>query len=161
MEKNHQRKQLEKQLINLLEKAQAHITFEEAIKDIPAEDYGKKVGNVPYTLWQLVNHLRIAQADILDFSRNPDYQERKWPDDYWPNERAPRDTSEWEKCIAAIIEDRNAFLRLLREAKDLNAPFPHGNGQNLLREALLIADHNAYHVGQIILLRRMLYNYTS
>lgn len=156
MGKDKARQQLEIQLINLIEKAQAHLTLERAVTGVKSENVGKKVDGLPYTLWQLVSHLRRTQADILEFSSNTNYKALQWPEDYWPKDAAPGSITEWSQCIKAIKEDQEAFIQLLKETEDLFAPFPHGDGQNMVREAMLIADHNAYHVGQIIVIRRLL-----
>jgi hypothetical protein len=107
--------------------------------------------------WQLLEHLRLAQWDILDFSRNAKYQALKWPDDYWPKEKAPADEKAWDKSVRAFKKDLKEMCALVEDPKtDLFAKIPHGDGQTILREALLTADHNAYHVGQLVLVRRML-----
>ncbi len=152
---------MEKEWINLLTHAleghQAHIDFESAVRDIPFEYYGKRVNEMPYTLWQLVEHIRIAQKDILDFSVNMDYRPPSWPDDYWPVETGPQDQAQWDNAVQSVGADRETFIKLLNDPEnDLLKPFPQGEGQNLLREALLIIDHTSYHVGQIIVLRRLL-----
>lgn len=159
MGKQENRKALEQQLSHLLQKAQAHLTFEKAVEGINPANYGKKIPELPYTLWQLVEHIRIAQEDILDFSRNSDYKERSWPDSYWPESPEPASQKEWEASIRKIIADREDFIQLMLDAENLYTPFPHGQGQNLLREALLMADHTAYHTGQIVMLRRLLGDY--
>ena len=151
-----------KELIELLKKGNAHVPFNDAIKNIPFEDLGKKPQNLPYSIWQLTEHIRITQKDILDFSANKNYKELKWPDDYWPKEAAPKNEAEWEKCINEIHDDLKAFIELLKaEDADLFTPFEHGSGQNLLREALLIADHTSYHTGEIIVVRRLLDNWKN
>lgn len=145
------------QLVQLLTGSNAHQPFEEAIKDLPVSLRGVKPDKLPYTIWQLVDHIRIAQWDILEYSRDPNHQSPPWPDGYWPKEVAPPDDAAWEQAIEQIRRDRDAFVDLLHDSnRDLYAPFAHGNGQNLLREALLIADHTAYHVGEIIIIRRLL-----
>jgi hypothetical protein len=103
----------------------------------------------------LLEHLRLAQLDILEFSQSAKYVARKWPDDYWPKSPAPASAAEWNQSVNSVLKDRDAFIALLEE-RDLYKPLPWGDGQTLLREALLIADHNAYHVGEIVLLRRIL-----
>jgi hypothetical protein len=147
------------EVVALLEKAQAHASLEDAVKDFPVALRGKKVSKLPYSAWQLVEHMRIAQRDILEFSDNEDgsYKPMKWPDDYWPKSAAPANAKAWEQSVKAIEADRRKFVKLLEAKKgELTKPFAWGSGQNLLREALLIADHNAYHVGELILLRRLL-----
>lgn len=150
-----------KLLTGLLEGENAHITFDKAVKDIPSKYYGIVPEGLPYSLWQLVEHIRIAQYDILEFSRNPDYQSPSWPDGYWPESAEPPENTSWEDSLVKYRKDRAAFISLLKNPEvDLYKPFPHGNGQNLVREAMLIADHTAYHTGQIIIIRRMLGIYT-
>jgi uncharacterized damage-inducible protein DinB len=149
------------ELISFLTKGNAHVTFHDAIKNIPFDDLGKVPGNLPYSIWQIVEHIRIAQKDILDFSANTNYNELNWPDDYWPKETAPKDEIEWKKSLKQIDADLNEFIELLKSYDDLFKPFNHGSGQNLAREAMLIADHNSYHVGEIIVVRRFLGNWKS
>jgi hypothetical protein len=145
------------QLIQLLTGSNAHQSFEDAINDLPASLRGVKPDKLPYSIWQLVEHIRIAQWDILEFSRDSTHRSPKWPEGYWPKEEAPADDAAWEKGLQQIQQDRDAFVALLHDPeRDLYAPFTHGTGQNLLREALLIADHTAYHVGEIIIIRRLL-----
>ncbi len=146
-------------LKDILSWQEAHINFEHAVAELPNDDRGKKSEGFPYSIWQLVEHIRIAQWDILDFTRNPDYKERSWPDDYWPEHHAPKNDDEWERAITAVRTDREEFIKLLDDPDiDLFKPFEHGTGQTLLRQAMLIADHTAYHVGQIILIRKILEN---
>ncbi|UHG94111.1 DinB family protein [Spirosoma oryzicola] len=148
---------LRKQLITLLRKSEAHQSFDDAIKNLPAELRGIKPDNLPYSIWQLVDHIRIAQWDILEFSRDPNHQSPDWPEGYWTKELQPSDEAAWEQALNQIRQDRDAFIDLLNDPeRDLYEPFAYGQGQNLLREALLIADHNAYHVGEIIIIRRLL-----
>jgi len=150
------------QLLALLRGGQAHADFDSAIKDFPAEDRGKVPQNLPYSAWQILEHLRIAQRDILNFSAPPTggYHGMKWPEDYWPKSAEPANAGAWDQTIAAIRADREKFEALLtKPGVDLYKPFLWGNGQNLLREALLIADHNAYHLGELIVLRRLLGNW--
>jgi hypothetical protein len=144
-------------LARLLDWEDAHAGFDKAVADIPAELRGKKPRGLPYSAWQIVEHLRIAQHDILDFCRNPRYREMKWPDDYWPKSPVPPSVDAWDRSISAYRRDRKALQRMATNAKlDLDAKIPHGTGQTYLRELLLVADHNAYHVGQLVLLRRLL-----
>ena len=151
-----------KELISLLKKGNAHVSFNDAIKDIPFDDLSKKPNNLPYSIWQLTEHIRITQNDILEFSTNENYKARNWPDDYWPKEAAPKNEATWRKSIDNIKGDLQRFIELLKdENADLLTPFTHGDGQNLLREAMLIADHTSYHTGEIIVLRRLLGNWKS
>jgi hypothetical protein len=151
-----------KQLIDLITKGNAHVTFEQAVENISFKNIGVKPNNLPYSIWMLAEHIRIAQADILDFSINPNYKELKWPDEYWPKDVMPKDESGWQKCLGQILHDRDKFIDLLNKpGVDLFTPFHHGNGQNLLGEALLIADHNSYHTGEIVLIRRLLNDWHS
>ncbi|WP_345156426.1 DinB family protein [Pontibacter saemangeumensis] len=150
-------KQLREHLVKLLHGGQAFRTREEILDGITLRDAGKKVGQLPYSLWQLLEHLRIAQHDILEFSRNPQYQSPEWPDGYWPQEIAPADQEAFENTLQAIAADMNAMVQLVQNpANDLFEPFAHGSGQTLLREAMLVAEHNAYHLGEIVVLRRLL-----
>jgi hypothetical protein len=147
------------QLVELLDGGQAHAKFEDAVADFPLALRGVVPDGLPYSAWQIVEHIRIAQRDILNFSAPPTggYHGLKWPEQYWPKEPAPTSAHAWDHAIAAIEEDRAKFKALiLRPWADLAKPFLWGTGQNLLREALLIADHNAYHTGELIILRRLL-----
>jgi uncharacterized damage-inducible protein DinB len=144
----------------LLDWGHAHVTFDAAVKGIPARARGAVPARWEYSLWQLVEHIRIAQADILEFCVSPKYKEKKWPDDYWPASRAPRSSAAWTRSLADIRRDRAKLQRLAANGKiDPLATIPHGSGQTYLRELLLIADHTAYHVGQIVALRRQLGNW--
>jgi len=148
---------LRKQLVELLRMEGAHLSFDDAVADFPVKLRGIKPRGAPHTPWQLLEHLRIAQWDILDFSRNPAYQEMKWPDDYWPKTEAPPDAAAWDKSIEQFRRDLKAVEELVSDAgADLNARIPHGTGQTLLREVLLVADHNSYHLGQLVFVRKML-----
>jgi hypothetical protein len=150
-------KALRQQLIKLLESNEAHATFEQAVDNFPAELRGKKPKGVDYSGWQLLEHLRLAQEDILDFSTNPGYKAMEWPQDYWPAKPEPPDAKSWDKSVSAYHKDRKALCALVVDEKtDLFAKIPHGDGQTILREALLVADHNAYHIGQLVFLRKML-----
>jgi hypothetical protein len=151
--------ELVKQLVALLDGGQAHAGYEAAVKDFPAEHRGTVLANLPYSAWQILEHLRIAQRDILDFSAPPTggYQPLEWPAAYWPKSPTPPTPEAWENTIAATRADLASFKELIQKPTvDLYKPFRWGEGQNLLREALLIADHNAYHVGELVLLRRLL-----
>ncbi len=147
------------QLLALIRGGQAHATFEHAIKDFPAEHYGTVAQGLPYSAWQILEHLRITQRDILNFSAPPTggYHGLEWPADYWPRSSNPPTKANWGYTIDAIREDQQKFEQLLLKPNvDLYKPFLWGDGQNLLREALLIADHNAYHLGELVVLRRIL-----
>lgn len=151
--------ELRDQLLPLLQGGQAHATFDEAIKDFPANLRGTVPANLPYSGWQLLEHMRITQRDILDFSAPPTggYQPLEWPEAYWPKSPEPPTAQAWDHTVASIRKDREHFEALIqRPEADLFKPFRWGNGQNLLREALLIADHTAYHLGEIIILRHLL-----
>lgn len=135
----------------------AHAGFDKAIDGIPPELRGTMPANLPYSAWQLVEHMRITQHDILDFCRNPKYEELKWPDGYWPASEAPPSPAAWDDSIRLFKQDRASLQAMAAdESLDLNATIPHGSGQTYLRELVLVADHTAYHVGQLVLLRRLL-----
>jgi uncharacterized damage-inducible protein DinB len=130
------------------------------VADIPPDLRGKVPQNLPYSAWQLVEHLRIAQHDILDFCLNPNYEEMKWPDDYWPESAAPPSQAAWNDSLRRFKEDRTSLQQLAADERfDLEARIPHGSGQTYLRELVLVADHTAYHVGQLVLVRRLLGNW--
>jgi uncharacterized damage-inducible protein DinB len=148
---------LVKSLKDMLLKANAHVTFSDAVKSLPANLRGEVPPKMPYSIWQLVEHIRITQHDILDFSRNSDYKEIEWPKAYWPKETAPEDDAAWKHSVAQVGTDLQSFIDLLEApGADLFAPFPHGTGQHLFREAVLLVDHTSYHTGEIVALRRML-----
>jgi uncharacterized damage-inducible protein DinB len=150
-------KALRAQLVKLLDFEEAHVGFDKAVKGIPPRMRGQLPQGTEHSLWQLVEHLRIAQGDILEFCRTAKYKEKQWPDDYWPKTLGPRGAADWAKAIAGYRRDRQALQRLAANPKiDLLAAIPHGTGQTYLREILLVADHNAYHIGQIVALRRRL-----
>lgn len=144
------------QIIQLLRGGQAHVTFDDVVKNFPANRRGIRPKGAPHTAWQLIEHMRIALWDILEFSRNPKHVSPNWPEGYWPKTEKPPSDAAWKKSIAAIKRDVEAMQKLVEDpATDLYAKIPHGTGQNILREALLVADHNAYHIGQLLLLRRL------
>jgi uncharacterized damage-inducible protein DinB len=148
---------LRAQLAALLDWRDAHADFDTAVDGLPPGLRGRTPEGLPYSPWQLVEHLRRAQHDILDFCRNPDYEELTWPDDYWPAEAEPPSAAAWDESLAGFRRDREALGALARDpGTDLLAPIPHGSGQTLLRELLLTADHNAYHIGQLVAVRRLL-----
>lgn len=145
------------QLTQLLTGGQAHVTFEQAVADLPAALRNQVVPSAPYTIWQLVEHLRIAQWDIVAFTLDPAHKSPEWPAGYWPDQALAVDEAGWQAALAAIRRDQQQFIDHLHDpATDLLTPLPHGDGQNVLREALLIADHNSYHTGELVLLRKLL-----
>jgi hypothetical protein len=148
---------LRKHLADLLRMKGAHVTLEAAVSDFPVALRGKKPAGAPHSAWQLQEHMRLAQEDILDFSRNPNYQNKKFPDDYWPATEAPPSEEAWDKSILQFQQDLKEMQDLIADTKhDLLAKIPHGKGQTLLREALVVADHNSYHLGQLVFLRKMM-----
>ena len=148
------------QLVRLLDWNEAHVDFDGAIKGIPPDKRGVTPASFPHSPWQILEHLRIAQEDIHDFCVNPNYREMKWPDDYWPKSAEPPRPDAWEKSVAAFRSDREALKQFFADPNlDLFAAIPHGTGQTYLREALLISDHNAYHLGQLVAVRRLLGNW--
>jgi uncharacterized damage-inducible protein DinB len=148
---------LREQLARSLGWEDAHASFESATKGLPESLRGKVPDGLAWSCWQLVEHLRITQRDILEFCIDPAYEERKWPDDYWPQGAAPESAEQWERSLREFAQDRDQLMRLAKDpASDLFAPIPHGTGQTLLRELILVIDHNAYHIGQLIAVRRIL-----
>jgi len=135
----------------------AHVGFDKALEGLPPELRGRRPAGLPYSPWQLIEHLRLTQHDILDFCRNPKYAEREWPKDYWPPTDAPPSPAAWDESVAGFHRERDALKLLANDAAlDLFAKIPHGSGQTYFRELLLIADHNAYHLGQLVTVRRLL-----
>ncbi|HZD92609.1 MAG TPA: DinB family protein [Candidatus Sulfotelmatobacter sp.] len=148
---------LRQHLVNLLTKAEAHVDLGSSIKEFPKELRGRKPEGSPHTPWQLLEHVRIAQWDILEFSRNAKHKSPKWPDDYWPKTGQPPDDKAWDKSVEQVMADLKEMCVLVSDPnRDLFAEIPHGDGQTLLREALLVADHNTYHLGELVILRRIL-----
>jgi uncharacterized damage-inducible protein DinB len=144
-------------LLELLRSGSAHLDFDKAIEDLPADLRGVRPEGSPHSVWELVEHLRITQWDILEFSRNPSHASPDWPEGYWPKTPAPPDAAAWEETVAAFRRDLQAMQDLVDNPKtDLYAKLPWGTGQTILREAMLVADHNAYHLGQIVVVRQML-----
>ena len=154
----HQTRQtLVAELLSLLAGGNAHVTFEDACADLTPALWNQYVPAAPHTIWQLVEHVRIAQADILAFCLDAGYESPEWPAGYWPAPAAPADETAWQAALTHIARDQERLMALLQDpATDLLTPLPHGTGQTILREALLVADHAAYHTGQIVLLRRQL-----
>lgn len=148
---------LREHLVYLLEGEGAHAGFEAAVKDLPPRIRGLKANGVPHSPWELLEHIRLAQWDILEFSRNAKHVSPEWPSGYWPPSPEPPDDDAWDKSAAAFRSDLAAMSALAADASvDLYAKIPWGTGQTILREILLVADHNAYHLGQLVLVRKLL-----
>jgi hypothetical protein len=155
--KNTEGKILRDELSRLLSGKGAHADFEAAVLDFPAELRGAKPAGAPHSAWELLEHLRIAQWDMLEFSRNGKHESPDWPSGYWPAQAQPPDDDAWDRSVARFRADLKEMQKLVADSSsDLFTPLAHGKGQSLLREALQMADHNAYHVGEMIFLRRML-----
>lgn len=136
---------------------EAHADFQAAFKNFPAKDRGKRPAGLPYSAWELLEHMRIATHDILEFSRDAKHKSPDWPSGYWPKKPEPPSLAAWDKSVKALEKHLQDMGKLVTDPQtDLLVPIPHGSGQTILREALLIADHNAYHLGQFILVRRLL-----
>ena len=147
---------LRKELIAQLNGGNAHVPLEKVVEKFPLKHQGIVLEGLPYSAWQLLEHIRLAQADMLEFCTSKDYQEKKWPDDYWPKSPEPPNARAWEVSVRKIKADREQFIKLISNPKaDLFAPLPWGNGQTLLHEACLIIDHNSYHLGEIVTVRRL------
>lgn len=146
------------ELIKLMRGGSAHIGLKDALKGLPADARGDKPAKLPYSIWQLVEHIRIAQWDMLQFCLDANHQSPKWPDDYWPKETAPADDKAWQNSLKQIDDDLEQFIELLRK-EDIYKKLPHGNGQSILREVLQVADHTAYHISEIVIIRRLQGNY--
>ena len=148
---------LREHLVKLLEGGHAHVTFEAAIKNLPVSLRGKRPKGAEHSAWEIIEHMRIAQWDILEFSRDAKHVSPEWPSGYWPKTKTPPNAQAWNKTIRAFNADLDAMRKLVAaKSTDLHAPIPHGQGQTILREALLIADHNGYHLGELLLVRRLL-----
>ena len=148
---------LREQLIKLLSWQDAHVNFDDAVQGVPPEMQGVRSERLPYSLWELLEHMRVTQHDILDFCRDPAYEAPKWPDDYWPKNTMPPSPASWQESVAAFRADRDTLARFIADPLlDLYAKIPHGEGQTYLREVVLVADHSAYHLGEIVALRRLL-----
>jgi len=144
-------------IVALLGESHAHVGFKDAMADWPVALRGVKPQGQPFTAWRLLEHIRISQWDILEFTKSAKHVSPKWPAGYWPADDAPPDAKTWDKSVAQVERDLEGMQRLVRDPKvDLFARIPHGTGQTPLREALVLADHNAYHIGQLVLVRRLL-----
>ena len=136
---------------------QAHVSLDAALANFPAELRGKRPNGLPHSAWELLDHIRATQRDLLEFCTNEDYKDPKWPDDYWPSSPAPKNDAEWTACIRAFHEDVDALAKFTTETDiDLTSKIPHGTGQTYLRSVLVVIDHNSHHLGQIIITRRLL-----
>lgn len=148
---------LRQHVLELLKGGHAHADFETAVKNVPVEARGKRPRGAEHSPWEVLEHLRIAQWDILEFSRDPKHKSPDWPGGYWPGKPAPPDEKAWDKSVRAFRKDLKSMCELVaNESTDLFAKIPHGDGQTILREALLLGDHNAYHLGELVLVRRLL-----
>jgi uncharacterized damage-inducible protein DinB len=148
---------LRAQLRRILSWQDAHVGFEKSVEGLSPKLRGVRVVGFPHSAWELLEHMRITQHDILDFCVNPDYREMKWPDDYWPSSPEPPSAGAWDASVRAYKQDRKALQKLAADTSvELEARIPHGDGQTYLRELVLVIDHTAYHVGQLVLVRRLL-----
>jgi hypothetical protein len=148
---------LREQIVRFLGWEDAHVGFDAAVRDIPEGLRGERPPGLPHSPWELLEHLRFTQMDILRFCREPEYSEPRWPADYWPAEQSPSEPGDWDATISAFGRDRKSLCDLASDPRiDLFATIPHGSGQTYLRELLLVADHTAYHIGQLVLVRRAL-----
>jgi hypothetical protein len=153
----NQDQSLREHLLYLLGGGGAHVDFESVVKDFPAEKVNQRIEHLPYTAWAVLEHMRIAQWDILEFSRSGDYVSPKWPEGYWPAGDVSSDAAAWKESVERFRADLKEMKALVADPKtDLFAPIPHGDGQTILREALLVADHNAYHLGVLVTMKRIL-----
>jgi uncharacterized damage-inducible protein DinB len=147
------------QIARALDWGEAHADFDRAVAGLAPELRGRRVHGLPHSAWEILEHLRLAQHDILDFAKNAEYEEMKWPDEYWPKTPEPPSPQAWDESVAAFVRDRDAVKALATDSTiDLAARIPHGDKptQTYLRAVLLAIDHNAYHVGELVLLRRLL-----
>ncbi|MGC2740523.1 MAG: DinB family protein [Candidatus Acidiferrales bacterium] len=150
-------KELREYLARVLTWGEAHADWKQALAGLDPAHRGVRPAGSPYSAWELLEHARISQDDILDFSTNPKYRAREWPASYWPNSPAPPDDAAWEKSLKEFANGTEEMVKLLKDPQtDLFAKIPHGTGQTMLRQGLLLADHNAYHLGQFVLVRRLL-----
>jgi hypothetical protein len=148
---------LRQHIVNLLTKAEAHLDVRTALENFPQELRGRKPQGAPHTAWQLLEHMRIAQWDILEFSLNSNHVSPKWPEEYWPKGEAPPHEKAWDSSVKQFLTDLKALCDMVNDPnRDITGRIPHGDGQTYLREALLVADHNAYHLGQLVMVRRIL-----
>jgi len=150
-------RELREQLAQLLRGGQAHVNFNDTLEGFPIKKRGVLARGLPHTAWQLLEHARIAQWDIMEFSRNPRHVSPGFPEGYWPKTPNPPSQAEWDKSVEAFQHDLQAMIGLVKNSRtDLFAEIPHGDGQTILRQALVLADHNSYHLGQLVLLRKLI-----
>ena len=150
-------KELREYLAKVLTWGEAHADWKQALAGLDPAQRGVRPAGSPYSAWELLEHARIAQEDILDFSTNPKYRAREWPASYWPNSPEPPEDAAWEKSVKELAKGTQEMVKLLKDRRtDLFAKIPHGTGQTMMRQALLLADHNAYHLGEFVLVRRLL-----
>lgn len=148
---------LREQLVQLLTESHAHMPFDEAVAEYPMEQINTPFPNGTYSAWHLLEHLRLTQWDILDFIRNPRYQERAWPDEYWPARDKQATPEDWQRTIQQFHADQQALRDIVMDPQtDLWAPIPQGTGQTIAREIMVVADHNAYHVGELAIVRQVM-----
>lgn len=148
---------LRDQLVRLLDWREAHATFDDAVDGMPDALRGQKPPRLPYSPWQLLEHIRLTQQDIVDFCLADEYEEREWPRDYWPDGPTPPTPTAWDESVAAVRADRERLIGMIRNPSiDLFATVPRGTGQTYLREVLLVGDHTSYHVGELVMSRRLL-----
>lgn len=147
---------LKSQLVNFLKSTQAHMPLSEAEEDFPLDKINLKPPNVDYTFWHLIEHLRRTQKDILGSCTNPNYEEPSWPEDYWPGKNEKATEKDWDKSVSDFEKDLKEMVNLVENPKiDLYSKIPWGDGQTILREAMLVFDHNAYHIGELAILRQV------
>jgi len=152
-----QESELRQELVGLLEGGRAHATFEDAVEGLPLEIRGATLPGAAHTPWQVLEHLRLAQWDILEFCRNPSHESPSWPEGYWPKEQAPPTKTAWNESVKRFLEDRAAFTAWIQNpSTDLFAPVPNEDGPSLLHQVVITAQHNSYHLGQLLMLRRAL-----
>lgn len=150
-------KVVREQLLALLDGGNAHMTFEQAVEDFPSEHFNSRPINISYTPWHILEHLRIAQWDILEFIRNPDHVSPEWPAGYWPNSEETAGKDQWEETISSLLSDLHALRDIVADpATDLYAQIPHAPGYTIFREIMVVSDHNAYHIGEFAILRQVM-----
>lgn len=154
----NEERELRQQLTNLLKGGGAHVQFDDAVDGLPANKRGAFAAGLPHTAWQLVEHMRLAQWDILEFTRNPRHVSPEFPEGYWPRTPSPKNNGDWDGAVRDFKKDLREMIRLVQDPRsNLFSPIKHGQGQSILREALILADHNSYHLGQLICIRRALH----